>query len=293
MNHSVTIDQNQCSGCKACIEICPRDCFKINGEQKIYFESNKCHSCGHCISVCPENAISHDSIGNEEYSEISNYLNAEIFDPEQVYYYLKSIRSTRKYSTKHVDRAILEKLIDLTRFAPTGHHSQNVEIIVIEQPEMIQALKDESTIAIKSFLKKINNPLYGFIAKLIGKGGTIKKARQTKSRFTRMLQGFEEGKDYLFHGAPNIVIFHAPKKGTVPADNCNIVSNYFRIAAHSYKLGTCYIGYLIYYAKYNSRIPQMLKIPKENEIFQVLIVGYPKYKFRKYVARNPAKIEWL
>ncbi|MCK5184362.1 MAG: nitroreductase, partial [Candidatus Heimdallarchaeota archaeon] len=60
-----------------------------------------------------------------------------------------------------------------------------------------------------------------------------------------------------------------------------------------YGLGTCFVGYLTYYAKYNSKIRDILKIPKDNQIYQVLIVGYPSHEFQTYVSRAEPKINWI
>lgn len=46
-----------CSGCKACENICPADCLKIDTTQKYNFykeiDEDKCMKCGKCIAVCP------------------------------------------------------------------------------------------------------------------------------------------------------------------------------------------------------------------------------------------------
>ena len=295
MEEKVVVNQELCTSCKACIEICPRDCFELNSEKKsIYIPNPRCHDCGHCVSICPEQAISHKSLPDEDYGFINEKFTLPANFGDQMYYFMKSIRSTRKFLNKPIENEILEKLVDVTRYSATGHHSQNVEITLIHKPETITLLKKESEKTIIDFLKKIDNPFYRFIAKLIGKGSTIRKAQGTRPRFQRMLDGFRSGKaDYLFHGAPAVFVFHCHKDGYVPEDNCNIAAANIRILAQSYGLGSCYIGYLTYYAKYNSKILEILNIPADNQIYQVLIVGYPKHKFKTFVSRNPAKIQWV
>jgi nitroreductase/NAD-dependent dihydropyrimidine dehydrogenase PreA subunit len=293
MVSKILIDRKLCTGCETCVEICPRDCFEIDADMKAVFHLKRCHDCGHCVSYCPEAAIQHRDFPMEDYELISKYFDDSIKNGNQMYYFLKSIRSTRKFLKKPIEEEILAKLIDITRYSPTGHHSQNVELTVVSNPETIQALKDESANTIISFLKKIDNPLFVFFAKLFGKGHLIRKAKGTRHRFERHLNGFKEGKDYLFHGASAIVVFHSKKDGYVPEDNCTLAASYFSVLANSFGLGVCYIGYLTYYAKYNSKLLDILKIPKENQIFQVLVVGYPKYKLNTFVSRKPSKIQLL
>ncbi|NHJ48401.1 MAG: 4Fe-4S dicluster domain-containing protein [Asgard group archaeon] len=292
MDKKIIINRDLCTGCKTCIEICPRDCFELDVEKKSVFHLKRCHDCGHCISYCPEAAIQHRDLPIEDYELISKYADNSIKNGEQMYYFLKSIRSTRKFLKKPVEDEILAKLADITRYSPTGHHSQNVELTLVSKPETIQELKDESAKSIISILKKIDNPFFVFAAKLIGKGSLIRKAKGTRHRFVRHLDGFKEGNDYLFHGAPAIAVFHSNKNGYVPEDNCTLAASYLSVLANSYGLGVCYIGYLTYYSRYNSKIRDILKIPKENKIYQVLIFGYPKYKLKTFVSRKPSKIAW-
>ncbi|NHJ41063.1 MAG: 4Fe-4S dicluster domain-containing protein [Asgard group archaeon] len=292
MDSKIIINRDLCTGCEICLEICPRDCFKIDDEEKSVFDSARCHDCGHCISVCPDRAISHRDLPLDDYLLINDYFDPSFKNGNQMYYFLKSIRSTRKFLNKPIEKEVLSKLIDITRYSPTGHNTQNVEVTVINDQEVIQNLKNESAKTIISILKKIDNPIFVFLAKLIGKGNLIRKAKGTKPRLIRMLKGFQEGRDYLFHGAPTVVVFHSNKKSYVPEDNCTLSACYMSILANSFGLGICFIGYLTYYAKYNSKILDILEIPKENKIYQVVIVGYPKFKFQTFVSRKTSKASW-
>ena len=292
MENPIIVNKDLCTGCKACIDVCPRDCFHLDENKKTHFESTICHSCGHCISICPESALSHAHFSSEEYIPIIEKLKAETLNTDQIYFLLKSIRSTKRYKTTKLEKEILEKLVDISRLAPTGHHAQNVEMVIISSPETLQEVKDEVAVAFRGFLKKINNPLIRFFAKLTGKGETIKRAQHSRARFVRIIEGFQIGKDHLFHDAPVVAVFHAKKKSTVPLENCTIASTYMRIVAETYGLGSCYNGYLVYASKYNPKILNILNIPKGNEIYQVLTIGYPKHRFRTFVARNKAQVQW-
>ncbi|NHK31922.1 MAG: 4Fe-4S dicluster domain-containing protein [Asgard group archaeon] len=292
MSTKIIINRDLCTGCKTCFELCPRDCFEFDSENKSVFVSDRCHDCGHCISACPDRAIQHRDFPPEDYQLIGDFFDSSSKNGEQMYYSLKSIRSTRKFLKKPIEKEILTKLIDVTRFSPTGHNTQNVELTVISDLKIIQSLKDESAKTIISILKKIDSSIFVFFARLIGKGNLIRKAGGTRPRFVRMLKGFQEGKDYLFHGAPTIVVFHTKKKAYVPEDNCTLAACYLSVLANNYGLGVSFIGYLTYYAKYNSKILDILEIPKENKIHQVVIVGYPKHKFRTFVSRKPSKVNW-
>ena len=48
------VDQDACTGCLTCVEVCPRD---VMFEQKDSHVPVKCILCGECARVCPREAI--------------------------------------------------------------------------------------------------------------------------------------------------------------------------------------------------------------------------------------------
>ncbi len=50
------IDENKCTYCNKCVEICRYKAITIIGKTILTF-AELCHSCGGCMAVCPENAI--------------------------------------------------------------------------------------------------------------------------------------------------------------------------------------------------------------------------------------------
>lgn len=53
------IDEELCSGCKKCAEICRFSALAVVGQKVLVFPE-LCHSCEGCMEVCGENAISRD-----------------------------------------------------------------------------------------------------------------------------------------------------------------------------------------------------------------------------------------
>jgi ferredoxin len=54
------IDKNKCTGCGACIDVCPVNAIAMK-EGKAEIDMDKCIRCGKCHDICPVNAVRHDS----------------------------------------------------------------------------------------------------------------------------------------------------------------------------------------------------------------------------------------
>ena len=53
---AVTIDEEKCTGCGSCAEVCPVEAIKVSGKAKV--DEDTCIDCGTCVDECPEEAIS-------------------------------------------------------------------------------------------------------------------------------------------------------------------------------------------------------------------------------------------
>ena len=51
------VDNNKCTGCGACVEICPVNAVKIENKRAV-IDDKECVECGACINECPNEAIS-------------------------------------------------------------------------------------------------------------------------------------------------------------------------------------------------------------------------------------------
>lgn len=53
--HTVTLEQDKCMGCVACMRRCPTEAIRVrDGKAKIYYD--KCIGCGECVRVCHHHA---------------------------------------------------------------------------------------------------------------------------------------------------------------------------------------------------------------------------------------------
>ncbi|MBU3954773.1 MAG: 4Fe-4S binding protein [Proteobacteria bacterium] len=57
-NYQAAVDQDQCTGCQACEEICPMDAIEMDAEKIVAMvDYDRCIGCGLCVTVCEFDAM--------------------------------------------------------------------------------------------------------------------------------------------------------------------------------------------------------------------------------------------
>ncbi|MBU0536085.1 MAG: ferredoxin family protein [Nanoarchaeota archaeon] len=51
------VDNNKCTGCNSCVEICPMEVFVLENKKALVKKPGQCIGCHACESQCPESAI--------------------------------------------------------------------------------------------------------------------------------------------------------------------------------------------------------------------------------------------
>ena len=55
---TLKLDQDKCTGCGMCLEVCPHEVFKMNTRHAEIRDRDACMECGACSRNCPFDAIS-------------------------------------------------------------------------------------------------------------------------------------------------------------------------------------------------------------------------------------------
>jgi nitroreductase/NAD-dependent dihydropyrimidine dehydrogenase PreA subunit len=277
---NISIDQKKCTLCEACIEACPRHVlFSDHSGVQVHYEE-QCMACGHCVAVCPVNAVKHQEL--EPNGFLPSREGAGV-SPEDLYYSLRARRSCRVYATKEVPRELLERLIDIARFAPTGRNWQDFEFLVIGDKSKVEKLSQKLAIH------------YGNLAKELEASGEsipyyLKKAMYS---FRKNYEFFLQGKDRIFRGAPVVILVHARADNPESVDNCLYAVFHMLMMAEALGLGTCINGFLIRAAERDPEILEGLGIPEGHKIQGCITVGFPKSKFHRFPPRRPPKVRWM
>jgi nitroreductase/NAD-dependent dihydropyrimidine dehydrogenase PreA subunit len=275
----IGIDPDKCIACGDCLKVCP-SIFVPEGEAVRVVEEESCTLCGHCLAVCPTEAIDHADLDKQEFRVIPKDAT---LSPDKVFSFLRARRSCRAYTAKDVSRGLLEKLIDVARYAPTGHNSQNFAFLVVHNRGLIRELAKRTAVFYGNLYKMLSAP-----------GIDLPPWLQTHMRGFRLnWEYYQQGKDRVFRDAPALILVHAPSENISSAQNCHLAMAHIVLQAAAMGLGTCINGYFLSAAERDPSIIKELEIPKENKLFTCCTVGYPALSFRRLVQRKPPAVRWL
>lgn len=270
----LTVDPENCNRDGICVEVCPmgiiemksKDAFPalIDGGEKV------CINCGHCVAACPAGAMNHAVMNSEDCVAADKY---GVPDPEQVQYFLRSRRSIRKYRLKTVEREVLFKLIDLGRYAPSGHNLQPVNWLVIHNRDEVQRLAG-LVIDWMRYMIKEQSPLVAAM------------------HLDRVVAFWDGGADAICRSAPHLIVAHARKMDRTAPPACTLALSYLELAAPSFGLGCCWAGFFNVAANVWPPMQEALDLPEGHISFGALMIGYPKYKYQRLPLRKQPVIIW-
>ena len=270
----LTVDQEKCERDGICTEVCPagiiefkdKDAFPtlVDGGDKL------CIRCGHCVAVCPYGAMSHVIMKPEECPSVNDDW---LFGPEQVKHFLRYRRSIRNYKKKQVEQEVLTKLINIARFAPSGHNRQPVKWLVIYERDEVQRMAGFVIDWMRHLIKE-DSPLVAAM------------------NLNRVVAFWEGGNDPICRNAPHVIFTHAHKDDVTAPTACTIALTYLELAASSFDLGACWAGYFNAAATFWPPLQQELGLPEGNINFGSMMVGYLKFKYQRLPLRNDAEIMW-
>lgn len=276
----IRVDEEKCISCGDCVLACSSGLLVAKREKIQVVDEEHCNLCGHCLALCPVEAITIQEMDRREFPELPEDLK---LPPETLATFLRSRRSCRVFAKKEVPRQVLEKLIDIARYAPTGTNSQNFQFIAIQDGKLIQTLASRTATFFGNLHKMLSAP-----------GVDLPPWLQTHMRGIRLnWEYYQAGKDRIFRNAPALIIIHALAENSSSAQNCHLAMAHIMLQAQAMGLGTCIVGYFLTAAERDPSIVKELEIPKENKIFTCCTVGYPVLKFRKLVQRKPPAVRWL
>ena len=271
-----TIDKQKCNLCGLCVTDCPGFVVAMSGADGFPLLSqggeDRCIKCGHCVAVCPNGAFNHHLMSAEQCVEINRKI---LPSPQSVEHFLKSRRSTRVFKMEPVDHSTLEKIVDVSRYAPSGHNTQPVDWIVVSGREKLKGMGDLVAEWMRGAVKE-------------------KPALDSMMKLGMVADSWSLGVDIIMRGAPHMIVAHAPRLyGPVGQEGCIIALAYLELAAYSLGVGACWAGYFEMAAVNYVPLQRALNLPEGNRPYGAMMLGWPKYEYSRIPLRKEAEIQWI
>ncbi|MDY6967526.1 MAG: nitroreductase family protein [Spirochaetota bacterium] len=267
------VNKGTCNKDGICVATCPVNIIELN-ESKYPTQAadveDLCIRCGHCVAVCPTASISHHDMPIDQCPPIKKELQLSLAQCDQ---FLRSRRSIRTYTEKSVPKSEILKLIDLARYAPTGHNSQSVEWLVLGNRDELRHLAGITVEWMRWMLENMSE----FALSL---------------HMDRAIHQWEDGYDIILRGAPVVVVAHAAKDDHMAPTSSTIALTYLELAATAMGLGCCWAGFFNAAATTFPPMMEALPIPKDHKCMGSMMVGYPKFSFHRLPVRNQPEIIW-
>jgi nitroreductase/NAD-dependent dihydropyrimidine dehydrogenase PreA subunit len=271
---TITITESLCIKDGLCSTICPLQIIsppkgENPPEPKPEF-SKWCVSCGHCVAICPTGAISHSAMSPDRCSP-ADYKS--IPGPDQFEKILRHRRSIRRFKTKNPEKEVLERIIKMAGYAPSGHNLQPVQWQVFNNRDELNSMVGMACDWMKHMVTQMPDAPHSLV-------------------FKEIVAAWDLRKDMILHDAPCLVIVHSKiQTGTEPTDAA-ISLAYFDLAALSFGLGCCWAGLFMMAAKSWKPLQEFLELPKGHQLHGAMMAGYPKLQFQRLPVRKQPQINW-
>ncbi len=271
---TLQVDKKTCVGDGRCVDICPIKILRMNEKERVpeFIEGGGdiCINCGHCFAFCPPGSIKLSTMSVQDSMKLDH---AKLPSAEQVELFLKGRRSIRTYKDKPVEKETIEKLLDIARYAPSGINSQPVHWAVIMGKDKVAGL----TASVAGWMEGLLNN---------------KSPLAESLRFDRLVESWKKGGDMICRGAPSVAIAYGLKDDPMVPQSCTIAAQYLELAAFGISLGACWAGYVSMAVNMSEDVRKFAGLSSRVTAGAAMMVGYPKFHYRRIPLRNPAKILW-
>ncbi len=270
----ISVDREKCNRDGVCVSECPVRIIIMTPEGGYPAPTSDfkdlCLRCGHCVSVCPTEALRLDWLAPEDCSPM---MKGKAVTSEQAEQFLRGRRSIRTFKEKKVPKKVLEKLIEVACSAPSAKNQQPWHWIVVQEPAEVRRI---ASMVIDSMRMLIE---------------MSPQEAETKG-FPRAVRIWDQGYDRICRGAPNLIVVHADKDWLFGPEDTALALSLLDLYATSLGLGTCWAGFV--YKTINAYPPlfEALGLPAGHLAFGAMMIGYPKFTYRRIPIRNKPRVIW-
>ncbi len=312
------VDRAKCEKCGRCVTACPTSGIIWGADgfpEPIGYGGfdQACINCWNCVAMCPTGALVMEGPYRVEEGRYKTTPLGRMTPPDPlgdgrpweeiepdltpVEKVLYKRRSNRLFKKKPVDRALLHRVLEAGRFAPSSGNCQPWKFIVITDPAVIREIEEAAMAVLNRFknlyLAKDNKRHAGKSALF-----TLLSLFMVNKMDPRPFAAMEkvDQDQAIYWRAPAVILLCKNTRGIANPDlDIGICAQNMVLAAHSLGLGTCIIGLAIEPLNYPhlGELRKRLGITAPWQAVTSIAVGWPKGKIDGIVSRDNVPVEWI
>ena len=278
------IDQTHCKNCGICTEVCPTKIIGQNGS--IQFKQERehlCQQCGQCMAICPTKAI---NVKGLSYEHDFHELPPDGQDYNGFMKFISGRRSVRTFKNQPVDDKVIDQIVDSVSYAPFGAAPEKMELSIINNRKTIESALPLISVFFDDLVKKVENPVASFFVRRIAGQEDFQTIKNHLYPIAKSGNYKLENGDGITRGAPSIIIIHAAKNAEAHSNNGMVYATYIMLAAHAIGLGATMVELVPAALNRNKQLKKIFRVPNENEAIMSVILGYPKYRYKRTIKRH-------
>jgi len=295
MRPAVRIDDNTCTACGLCGEVCPNRAMVKGPAGRMVLRPDRvalCIRCGQCMAVCPSAAIVVEGL---EYGREVYDLARSPFPEHPFFDLIATRRAVRTFQDRPVPRDLLEQVVQAISLAPPSFPPLKTELVVVQDPALVRGCLPLMVSLYEHLLEAMANPVARLIVRRQVGRDTFRTLENhvvplMRSRLPELKSGEE---DTITRGAPAMIVFHAARTAENYEADLIIALTYGFLAAHALGLGATPIDLIPPAIEKNPDLRRLLCIPESNRAVAALILGYPRIRYRRRIARQLRSVRWL
>ncbi len=269
----LSVNKALCTRCGLCSLACPVNIIRLpEGDFPRYADdgAERCIICGHCEAVCPSGAVALEDPRLDP--KVCSALETGI-TREQLGSYLRMRRSIRRYRKEPVERGVIEQMLEIVRYAPTGANSQSVGWLVIHDTAELRRLSG-LVVDWMRVMAECDTPLHSYF------------------NFAGMVKAWEKGHDPVCRNAPHLLIAHARECAPTARIDAVIALSHLELVAPAFDIGACWAGFFQFATENWKPLMNALELPEGHVPVYAMMFGYPLFPYQRPPKRNPVSATW-
>ncbi len=246
----VNFDINRCVSCGECSRVCSGFAIKMQSNSPV-FSPEKCFNCGHCESTCPTSAVKFE---NDFFQiEAKTSLENSVINR----------RSIRHFKAETPPKAVIERAINLTQWAPSSKNQRSMAWCVVHGREKV---REALSFAMQWSRENDKN--------------------------TALVNFYDKGFNLITCDAPCLIFACIPEDAINAEVDCGLTMGTLELLLFESGLGSCWGGFCTRLFSCDQSLKDHIGVPEGMKICSTLMLGFADEKYNKPPSRPAPNVIW-